>query len=56
MTGTDIKILAINTTTLMISFTTVEDVLKLVLLAASIGYTCHKWYLMSKNSNKKTES
>jgi len=38
----DIKILAINTATLAISFSAVEDALKLVLLIVSIVYTVQR--------------
>ena len=48
MNLTDLKVYAINTTTLMVSLTAIEDTLKLALLIASIGYTVHKWYIMAK--------
>lgn len=56
MTLTDIKIYALNGGSLMLSFTNIDAVLKLTLLTVSIGYTLHKWYLMtkSKNNDKKT--
>jgi len=49
MNLTDFKIYAVNGSTLMISFTNIETIFKLILLGASIGYTVHKWYLMNKN-------
>jgi len=48
MNLTDFKIYALNGGSLMISFTNVDAVLKILLLAVSIGYTIHKWYLMNK--------
>ena len=48
MSLTDIKIYALNGSSLMISFTNIDVVLKLTLLIVSIGYTLHKWYLMTK--------
>jgi len=48
MNFTDIKIYALNGSSLMISFTNIDVVLKLTLLIVSIGYTLHKWYLMTK--------
>jgi len=48
MSFTDIKIYALNGSSLMISFTNIDVVLKLTLLIVSIGYTLHKWYLMTK--------
>ena len=37
MTTTDLKVYALNTTSLMVTFTSVEDILKIILLLASIG-------------------
>lgn len=48
MSFTDIKIYALNGSSLMISFTNIDVALKLTLLIVSIGYTLHKWYLMTK--------
>ncbi len=48
MTTTDLKVYALNTTSLMVTFTSVEDILKIILLLASIGYTAQRWYLMNK--------
>tara|TARA_R110001606_G_scaffold208128_1_gene355679 strand:+ start:796 stop:954 length:159 start_codon:yes stop_codon:yes gene_type:complete len=52
MNFTDIKIYALNGSSLMISFTNIETVFKLVLLGVSIGYTLHKWWLMDKNKDE----
>lgn len=38
----DIKLLAINTATLAVSFSSIEDVLKIVLLLVSIVYTAQR--------------
>lgn len=52
MNLTDAKVYALNTATLMISFTAIEAAMKLTLLIATIGYTIHKWYIMaSKNES-----
>ena len=48
MDATDIKLFLMNASTLAISFSRVEDTLKIVLLIASIGYTAQRWYLMNK--------
>jgi len=48
MNLTDFKIYALNGSSLMISFTNIDAILKILLLAVSIGYTIHKWYLMNK--------
>lgn len=42
MQPTDLKIFAINSITLAVSFSAVEDALKLVLLLASIIYTVQR--------------
>ena len=44
---TDLKIYAINLTALSISMTDIDVLLKIILLAVSIGYTIHKWYILS---------
>ena len=44
----DLKILAINSITLAVSFAAVEDVLKLILLVASIVYTVQRSYDLYK--------
>lgn len=53
MNLTDVKVYAFNTATLMVSFTAIEDALKLALLIASLGYTIHKWYAMVKNNEQQ---
>jgi len=52
MTLTDLKIYALNFSSLAISMTSIDLILKLTLLVVTIGYTIHKWYLMSKKNNK----
>ena len=53
MSVTDLKIYCLNLTTLGISFTQIDILLKVILVAISIGYTLHKWFLMyEKNKNK----
>jgi hypothetical protein len=47
---TDIKVLLLNASTLVISFAQVEMALKIALLLISIGYTAQKWYLMYKEN------
>jgi len=48
MNLTDFKIYALNGSSLMISFTNADAILKILLLSVSIGYTINKWYLMNK--------
>ena len=52
MSLSDIKIFTLNFSSLAISMTNIDLVLKLSLLVVSIGYTLHKWYLLNKNNNK----
>lgn len=48
----DIKLLAINAFSLMVSMTQVEMALKILLLVVSIGYTMQKWYEIYSRNNK----
>jgi hypothetical protein len=52
MTISDLKIYVLNLSTFAISMSQVDMILKLTLLATSIGYTAHKWWLLTKNKNK----
>jgi|TARA_Y100000114_G_C11752988_1_gene325389 hypothetical protein len=47
MDVTDLKIYTLNATALGVSMTDIDIVLKIILLAVSIGYTIHKWYLLN---------
>jgi hypothetical protein len=51
MNETDIKVLLLNATTLSISMSHVETVLKLLLLIISIGYTAQRWYFLRKKND-----
>ena len=44
----DIKLLLMNAASFTISLSEVEILLKILLLAFSIGYTAQRWYLMNK--------
>jgi hypothetical protein len=48
--STDIKVILLNASTFVLSFAQIEMVLKIALLAISIGYTAQKWYLMHKSN------
>jgi len=50
---TDYKTLLINLGTFLFSMTNIDIVLKIILLLLTIGYTSHKWYLMTKNNGRK---
>ena len=53
MDTTDFKVLLINASTMAISFSNLEAILKIILLLASIGYTAQRWYYMNKERKKK---
>jgi len=53
MNISDLKIYLLNLGTFAISMTHADMILKLTLLGVSIGYTAHKWWLLTKNKNKK---
>jgi hypothetical protein len=52
MTFSDLKVYTLNTMSLMITMTEVEDTLKIILLLASIGYTAQRWYIMNKKNEE----
>ena len=45
---TDYKTLMINLGTFLFSMTNIDIFLKITLLAVTIGYTLHKWWLLNK--------
>jgi len=45
---TDYQTLFINASTLGISLTNIDIVLKIILVGVTIGYTLQKWYLLNK--------
>ncbi len=46
MSITDMKLYIMNFTAIAVSMSNIDVILKIILLAVSIGYTLHKWYLM----------
>jgi len=55
MSLTDLKIYSLNTLAMAISFTNVENTLKIILLSASIIYTIMKTIELIKNKKNKEE-
>ena len=49
----DIKLFIINGATLVMSFSELDTILKIILLAASVGYTIQRWYLLDKDRREK---
>lgn len=52
---TDLKVYAINAFSLVVSFTAIENSLKIILLLASIIYTMQRIYQGHKNSSEKNK-
>ena len=48
MTVGDIKLYSLNLSTMAISMTQIVDILKMILLLITIGYTLHKWIHLKK--------
>ena len=53
MSLADIKLYALNGSSLVMSFTNIDAAMKIILLAVSIGYTIQRWYLMNKDEKNK---
>jgi len=58
MNESDIKLTLLNSFSLLASFSNIESSLKIILLIASIAYTCLKIYEIIKNktNGNKTDS
>ena len=48
MKPTDYQLIFINASSVTISLTNIDIVLKIILLSVTIGYTIQKWYLLNK--------
>ena len=53
MNHTELKLWMINVAVITVTFTQIENALKLIFLLVSIGYTINKW--IDKRKNKKDE-
>ena len=49
----DFKLYILNTFSFMVSFTEIDEILKIVLLGVSIGYTAQRWYYLNKNKSNE---
>ena len=49
----DLKLYLLNVSTLAMSFSQIDTVLKITLLSVSIGYTLQRWYLLDKERRDK---
>ena len=53
MIATDVKLYALNFSAFFATLTALTDILKIILLVASIAYTAHKmWINIMKNRDK----
>ena len=53
MNHTELRLWMINVAVITVTFTQIENALKLILLLVSIGYTIDRW--IDKHKNKKDE-
>ena len=56
MSMNDLKLYALNTITMAISFTNIENTLKIILLCISIFYTILKIFDLLSNKKNKNET
>jgi len=55
MNYNEVKLWMINMTVITVTFTQIENVLKLLLLLVSIGYSIDKWVKLRKKKKDETE-
>lgn len=56
MNYNEVKLWMINMTVITVTFTQIENILKLILLIVSIGYTIDKWIDRRKNKKEDDET
>ena len=56
MNYNEVKLWIINMAVITITFTQIENILKLILLIVSIGYTIDKWIDRRKNKKEDDET
>ena len=56
MNYNEVKLWMINMTVITVTFTQIENILKLILLIISIGYTIDKWIDRRKNKKEDDET
>lgn len=49
----DLKLYILNTFSFIVSFTAIDEILKILLLTVSIGYTAQRWYYLNKNKDNE---
>ena len=55
MNYNELKLWIINMTVITVTFTQIENALKLILLIVSIGYSLNKWINLRKNKKDEVE-
>ena len=56
MNYNEVRLWIINMTVITVTFTQIENILKLILLIISIGYTIDKWIDRRKNKKEDDET
>lgn len=51
----DLKLYLLNVSTVAMSFSQIDNLLKILLLILSVGYTAQRWYLLDKARRNKNE-
>lgn len=51
----DLKLYLLNTVSFVVSFTAVDEILKIILLLISVGYTAQRWYYLNKNKGRDND-
>ena len=51
----DFKLYLLNTFSFVVSFTAIDEILKITLLLISVGYTAQRWYYLNKNKGKDND-
>jgi hypothetical protein len=55
MNMSDLKLYLLNIGTVAMSFSQIDNALKILLLLLSVGYTAQRWYLLDKAWRDKNE-
>lgn len=56
MNYNELKLWIINMAVITVTFTQIENVLKLLLLSVSIGYSIDKWIKLHKNKKENNDN
>lgn len=56
MTTQDLKLYAFNTMAMVLNFSEIDIILKIIVSLTVIGYTLHKWFLMIDKNKKNGQA